>query len=364
MTHIRLARFILWTTIAIFLMAFTAQYFTAAKYWLVFLDNIHWTTGNVCAAALAWIGFINGSGAERAARLRFFVGLAAYAIGQVLWDIQVYLGWNPFPAPSDLFYLMLGPACLLGLIAAMRILIPKNNHYVVALDTAMLSVAILALALALYLPKSTETGFLALLVITAYPVVLLTAASFGFLLVLHLRPKMDWAWMLFQIGLGLQGLIWMWWNLQAISGTTVDGSFLNQLFSVASLILGVAAMNWRIVPSNSARYEKWCEGLLRMLPLLTVVMAALSSVLVLFFNNDNVVQLAVLLAAIAVIVFALLRQSLMLHERDRLLAAEKDAVASQSLLGMVIDTAPVRVFWKDRESRYLGGILLLPGMPA
>jgi general stress protein CsbA len=87
MTHIRLARFILWTTIAILLMAFTAQYFTAAKYWLVFLDNIHWTTGNVCAAALAWIGFINGSGAERAARLRFF-GISRFISDGILFPLH------------------------------------------------------------------------------------------------------------------------------------------------------------------------------------------------------------------------------------------------------------------------------------
>lgn len=357
--NIRLAKVVFWTAVIILSMAFIAQHLTTDKFWLVLLDDIHWTIATACAAALAGLGFAASSGAERAARRWFFAGLVAYTIGQVLWDIQVYIGWNPFPAPSDLFYLMLGPACLSGLIAATRRLIPRSGQQVMALDTALLSIAILALALTVYLPKylfkSDAIGLLTLMVMTAYPVVLLTAACFGVLLVLHLRPWLAWPWILFQIGLGLQGLVWMWWNAQALTNTTVDGSLLNELFSVASIILGVAAMRWRIVPSDSAQYEKWCEALLRMLPLLAVVIASLASVLVLFLNDVPIVQETVLFAAIAVIALALLRQTLSLRERDRLLEAEKEVVESHRLLGLVVDTAPLRVFWKDRELRYLGG---------
>ena len=336
-------------------MAFTAQHLTSDKFWLMLLDDVHWTIGNACAAALAWLGYAGSTGTERAARRWFFFGLAAYTAGQVFWDIQVYIGWNPFPAPSDFFYMMLGPACLLGLIAATRILIPKSVLPVMALDTALLSIAILALVLTIYLPRSDDIGLLTLGVLTAYPVVLLTAACFGILLVLHLRPRPAWSWILFQIGLGLQGVIWMWWNVQALNNTTVDGSFLNELFSVASITLGAAAMHWRIVPSDSVRYEKWCEGVLRMLPLLAVVIASLATMLVLFLNDAEIIQETVLFAALAVVAFALLRQTLMLRERDRLLEAEQEVAESHSLLGLVVDTAPVRVFWKDRDLRYLGG---------
>ncbi|KAB2969229.1 bacteriohemerythrin [Zoogloea sp.] len=44
------------------------------------------------------------------------------------------------------------------------------------------------------------------------------------------------------------------------------------------------------------------------------------------------------------------------HRRDKeaLVEAKASLEASQSLLKTIIDTAPIRVFWKDRESRYLG----------
>src|SRR3989304_3819089 len=147
------AKIIFWAATAILALAFTAQHLSTDKTWLVFLDNLHWTTGNTAAAAMAWIGFSQSTGAERAARRWFFAGLAAYSIGQLLWDIQVYIGWNPFPAPSDLGFLLLGPGCLLGLVAAMRTLLPKHNQLVTALDAAILSISILALTLAVYLPR-------------------------------------------------------------------------------------------------------------------------------------------------------------------------------------------------------------------
>jgi diguanylate cyclase (GGDEF)-like protein/PAS domain S-box-containing protein len=356
MTHTSLAKIIFWFSVVILLMTFTAQRLTTDKFWLVFLDDAHWTLGDACAASLAWLGFIKSSGPERKARRWFFIGLAAYTIGQVLWDIQVYIGRNPFPAPSDLFYLMLGPACLAGLAAAMRILLPKNNQRVTALDTALLSIAILTLTLTIYLPKSANIDLLTLSVMTAYPVVLLTAACFGILVILHLRPRPDWPWIIFQIGLALHGVIWMWWNMQALSATTVDGSFLNESFSVSAIMLGVAAMRWRIVPSDDIRYERWCERLLRMLPLLAVVLAALAAVLVLSLTNiQTILKEVVLFAALAVVILAALRQSLILGERDRLLEAEKSVAESRRLLEVVIDTAPVRVFWKDLQLRYLGG---------
>ncbi|MCA0187301.1 MAG: PAS domain S-box protein [Proteobacteria bacterium] len=44
------------------------------------------------------------------------------------------------------------------------------------------------------------------------------------------------------------------------------------------------------------------------------------------------------------------------HRRDKeaLVEAKASLEASQSLLKTIIDTAPIRVFWKDRASRYLG----------
>jgi len=355
MTNTHLAKTILWTSIVVLAAIFTLQHLLTDRLWLVFLDNLHWTAGTAAAAALAWLGYSRSGGAERAARRWFFFGLTAYFVGQVLFDIQVYIGWNPFPAPSDLFYLMLGPGCLLGMVAAMRIQLPSSNRGVTILDTAMLSIALMTLILTVYLPKS-ETLDLSLIVMTAYPLVLLTTACFGILLMLHLRPRLEWPWILFQIGLCLQGMIWMWWNVQALTGTTEDASLLNQLFSVASIVVGGSAMKWRMEATNNERYANWCEGVLRMLPLLAVVIAAIAAVLALSSSSVlPILRYTVLYAAVAVILLAALRQSLMLKEHEQLLEAEKAVAESRRFLQEVIDAIPVGIFWKDRELRYMGG---------
>jgi diguanylate cyclase (GGDEF)-like protein len=314
-----LAKKIFLVTIAILALDFSAQQIVTNSSWMVFLDNLHWTVSSTTAAMLAWLGYYGSSGIERLARRWFFIGITTYTFGQLLWDIQVFAGWNPFPAPSDLFYLTLGPACLIGLWVGMRNILPNHNHYVTILDFAMLGISVVALTLTIYLPRSANVDLLQLIVMTAYPLFLLGAACFGFLMMLHVRPRAHWSWILFQFGLVLEGLVWMWWNYHFLTGTLKDGALLNEMISVASVIMGIAAMNWRMVPSSSRRYEKISEIILQMLPIPTVIMAATASVLVLTFVKFPAPREVVLIAALTVILLAVVRQSLILNERQNLL---------------------------------------------
>src|SRR5262245_31520328 len=74
-----------------------------------FFDNLHWTVATSAAALMAWLGYRGAApetgdraaAGDRQARYWFAWGLTAYAGGQLLWDLQTYLGYLPFPAPSD-----------------------------------------------------------------------------------------------------------------------------------------------------------------------------------------------------------------------------------------------------------------------
>ena len=83
--------------------------------WVRVFDNVHWTIADLGATWLAWIGVRDarqkGQRAEHAARRWFALAFASYAIGQLLWDLQVFLAWQPFPAPSDPFFVMMAPCC-------------------------------------------------------------------------------------------------------------------------------------------------------------------------------------------------------------------------------------------------------------
>jgi hypothetical protein len=74
-----------------------------------FLDNLHWSIAYTAAAALGWVGWRQARADDRAARFWFATGLSTYALGQWIWDVQVWVDWRVFPGPSDLLYLTLGP---------------------------------------------------------------------------------------------------------------------------------------------------------------------------------------------------------------------------------------------------------------
>src|SRR5580765_2917735 len=90
----RLATAIFVPAAALVLATVVAERFIRSRALLVPLDNLHWTVSYVAAALLAWVGVRDARPAERAPRRWIALGLSAYAIGQMLWDIQVACGWN------------------------------------------------------------------------------------------------------------------------------------------------------------------------------------------------------------------------------------------------------------------------------
>jgi PAS domain S-box-containing protein len=340
----------------IMLTIFIAQYFIEDTRWLVIIDNLHWTLGHAAAFSMAWIGLRENQNAQQlAARRSFFIGLSFYLVGQLLWNFQVYTGANTFPALSDIGYLALGPCCLWGFVSFKRLTPTEHGFHVLLLDFIMMSVSILALTLIIYLNKSTADNLIEFSVMIAYPVSLLGTFCFGLLMILHVRPKLNWSWIFFLIGIGSEGLLWMWWNLQALDNKNVDGSLINQLFSVAAVMVGVSAMRWQMVCSSNIQYEKWCEVVLRILPL-TGVGIAVSAYLWILSAHDVLpeIQNIVLYICSFVFILAILRQSIMLKERDKLLIAQRSATQSMILLKTIIETIPVRVFWKDLDLNFLG----------
>jgi len=246
--------------------------------WIRFFDNLHWTSGTAAAAILAWQSRRQANPADARSLFWFALGLTGYAIGQILWDIQTATGYVDFPAPSDLFYLWLGPCVTIGLLQEIR------NHTLLAerktiwLDALTLTVAMLTLILVLYLPKRGETAMLPLLILIAYPATLFAAASMALTMIPSLRLPLKSVTLLFLTGLVTTALSWMEWNFMALDGTAIDGAWFNISFSVAVLLIGFSLTRWGIEKNADPHWDRLCEGVLRLFPLLTVVMASLAVV--------------------------------------------------------------------------------------
>jgi signal transduction histidine kinase len=299
----------------------------ASAAWVRLFDNMHWTVADFGAAWLAWIGVRDARGkglrAEFVARRWFGLGFSSYAIGQVLWNLQIFLAWQPFPAPSDPFFMMLAPACAIGMMSYLRGRVSDSQRLAAGLDTLSLAIAVVAVALVVYLPQRGDIGALALGVMVAYPTMLLAGACVGLMLIALLRVGRGWSvWVLTGM-LALHGGLWMEWNALTLEGALSDGGVVNAMFSVCTLLGALAVSCWHVKAAVHPRVDRFYEGALRVLPLIVVVGVTFAVTL-----QDSVAQLSPSArltcdaAAVIVIVLAAIRQTLQLRDRDQLIEAQ------------------------------------------
>jgi signal transduction histidine kinase/DNA-binding response OmpR family regulator len=287
------------------------------------LDYLHWTVSTIAAAALGWLGVRSADEHDRAPRRWFAYGLTSSLLGQLLFDMQEITQWTPIPNLSDALFLSLGPCCVLGLIAILRAHSPVLSRPFV-LDVTALALVILTLTLDVYLPRRETMGLLPLSILVIYPICLLTPGCVGAVLAPTLRWRLDSRWVLFLFATVLNSALWMAWNSEFVSNSLQGGSWLNLIFSVASLAMGYGAFVWHTETRSDMLWQRRCEAVLRLIPLFVVGAAVISVALVWILPNVlPSVKLATVCGAALVTVLAAVRQNLSLLEHDRLVAAEQ-----------------------------------------
>ena len=314
-------------TLVAIVLALGGSHFGVSPSWVRLFDNIHWTIADFGAAWLAWIGVRDarqkGLRAEAVARRWFALGFSSYAIGQALWDLQIFLAWQPFPAPSDPFYMMMAPCCAIGMMGYLRGRVSASQRLAAVLDTLSLAIAAVALALVVYLPERGDMSALALGVMVTYPTLLLAGACVGLMLIALLRVGRGWGIWVLTAMLAAHSGLWMEWNALTLKHALSDGGIVNSAFSVCTLLGGLAVSCWRVETAVNPRIDRFYEGALRVLPLIVVVGVTFAVTL-----QDSVAHLSPSArltcdaAAVIVIVLAAVRQTLQLRDRDQLIEAQ------------------------------------------
>lgn len=301
--------------------------------WATLLDNIHWTFAYSFAALMVWLALRDCNADDRSVRRWIAIALSCLAVGQWIWDLQVYLGWNPFPGPSDAAFVLPGLCALMAFAQIGRRRLPARQQRLALLDVAGFALAALALVLVMYLPRGTQSSALQLTVLTAYPVLLLSASAAGLIIQLYLRLRWTWRWMAVFGGLVGQSIVWMLWNSGTLDNTLTAGANLNLAFSVLTLLLGWGAAGWRLQVNTEAKFDRFCEGCIRQMPLAMVAMTSTAvGLLVLAEGLPDVLRAILLGLALIPLLSAPLRQSMQLSERDRLLEAERGLAESRARL--------------------------------
>lgn len=308
-----------------------------------FFDNVHWTISELGAALIAWLGALHAPAAQRDVRRRLAWALSIYALGQCVWDLQVALHWNPFPAVADLLFLCLGLFSLLAIWHLLRLRLAKIQRWAAALDAAALSVGGLSLTLGLYLPDAHHVSMLQLLTYALYPIGLIGAASVTAIAMLYLQPRLHWSWLLVLLALLTHGIIWLIWNHLILDQQPTDGLPFNLSFSLASLALGVGVANWQV--EGAAYRKQHYELLARLLPIWVVAAVILSQLLVTVSPAmPSVVKQSTLTLSPMIIVIAIVRQSVLLTESERLLEADRRASEHESRFRRLADTVQDIIF--------------------
>lgn len=291
----------------------------------VWFDNLHWTASFLAAALMAHHGYRM----EMDARLRhtrrwFLAGAVALFLGQVVWDGIVAMGWTPIPNASDPFFLAIGPLMCVGLWRLGQERLSASDWQTTQLDVAAMVTAATAVTFALFLPRRGDATWAQICTLAAYPLSLMAPTSLSLILALKLRAPLSWRVWLLPCSTAALMVSWGVWNLQVITSANVNGDWPNLLFSLAALALGLAAGNYRIDTVDDPRWDRRYEVILRMLPLLLVVTAAMGVLLTMSIREvQYTTRVSVQLGAMLVVGFAAVRQALQVRERDRLIVVER-----------------------------------------
>ena len=335
----------------------------AASLWVpdvsvrVFLDNASWTLAFGLSAFWAWRGWVQAPPTDRALHAGLLAFALLVAVGQMVWNVQVALDWNPFPAPADLFFLAGGPLWAATVIRATFARLSRDRAYPAALDFGGAVLALLAFTLVIYLPSGGVGSAAVGTVLVLYPAGFLTAAGVTALAIPTVGVRVARSHLLVLMGLLGYGLSWMQWNLMVISSTVEPGVWFNASFSLSALALGWGARWLRFEMSVDADYRRQCDRAMNYVPLVSMTLAAITLVLLFVAPDGRAgVQVLILVCCLLVLLLAAMRQTIVVSLLNRLRTAEAAVLRNEEQLYRVahfdaLTGLPNRRYFEDALER-------------
>src|SRR3984957_9656753 len=288
-----------------------------------YFDYLHWTIAYAVAATLAWIGVRRARDGDVASRRWFAWGLTLTLAAQVLFDLQEITQRTPILNLSDALFLSIGPCFVMGMLAPIR---GRTSTQRRSFDLNVTPVALVVLTLTsdLYLPRSGRTDPLDLTILIIYPICMLTPGCIGLVMAATLRWTASYRWLLFLAASFLNCVVWMIWSDNYAVGAWASGSWLNLAFSLIAVGMGYGTYVWHTESNEDPVWQRRCEAIVRLIPLIVVGAGVISLSLVWALPNVLAsVRITTIVGAAVAIVLATLRQNLSLQEYDRLIAAEQ-----------------------------------------
>ena len=323
----------------------------------VFLDNASWSLAFWLSAYWAWRGWVQAPPGQRTVHTGLLVFALLVAVGQMVWNLQVALDWNPFPTPADAFFLLGGPLLAATVIRATFTRLSRDRAYPAALDFGGAVLAALAFTLVVYLPAEGVRSLAVGAVLVLYPAGFLTAAGVTALAIPTVGVRVTRSHLLVLAGLLGYGLSWMHWNLMVIGGQLQSGMWFNASFSLSAVALGWGARWLGFDTAEDADFRRRCDRVMNYVPLVSMTLAAITLVLLFLAPEGRAgVQALILACCLLVLLLAALRQTIVVSLLNRLRTAEAAVLRNEEELYRVahfdaLTGLPNRRYFEDALER-------------
>jgi len=286
-------------------------------------ESLHWTISALAALAIAAAAVRGIAGPGRRVRLLATLGLASFAAGSLVWDLQVAFGSYLVPAPSDGLFLA-APVLIAG--AAMiraRGALAASDTLALALDGLMVVLSIATAVLFIFAPVAQGARPGLGLILLAYPIVFIGLA--GFLLLSAAasgdRVRSGGIYIL-SLGLALTGAVWAIWIESALYAAPRAGDPLNAVGSIATVVAAAGIATWAPDTRQAAGIGRAYALSRSLIPILAVAAAVVF--LIVTRGDDALPGWDVVdVAAWSVIALAILRQTILLVDRTTLVGRER-----------------------------------------
>jgi signal transduction histidine kinase len=282
-----------------------------------FFDNMHWTLSSGMATlviAVRWLGFSRNHNTFLA---WCFAGFAALFLGQCLYDVQTFLSLIAIPDDSSLLFLLRAPLIAIGFLTLIN---DRNQLLTALLDAAAFGLLLVSLVLIVYLPMIAQVSLPTFITLVAYPVEFFMLAVLSFVIALERKEAFSVPLLMLGISPFAIGTLWTLWNTSVLQGSVPVASLQGDLFSIFNLVWAAGVVYWHPGKAVSESTGSAYEQMMSLLPIGLVIACAIS--LAFAVPASNSVNDSVFICIVGAMAISILRQSMLLRKRERLLQIE------------------------------------------
>ena len=151
--------------------------------------NLYWLYCTAIALVISLLNLPSRLGLRRTVRKRLSLSFALALAGQLTWALQVYVGWNVVPGPSDILFLLVPIPAIWAAFVAIRNRVSAELEIAAILDTVTMALAMVVVVLAVFGQSTDGFGLIEVAMLLLYPMLFLIPVGAFLITALAVREQ-------------------------------------------------------------------------------------------------------------------------------------------------------------------------------